>query len=417
MSHQIGSDNKYILPAYTDAIPEQFSSNKNPRLIPCSVQTINIPSLTSSAGASGTSILQIPCGSSAGLMCNPYLRLSLQTTQTANAANSRSFKGSVGAATALINNISTYVNSVQVDNIQSYDQVMDILLSHSSSSEYLSHDGQVLMTCNVADASASSYQLATSATATYVIPLIGLLGSQQCFPLYLVNGVLQLQINYNSIARAFFCVTNSPTSMTISNVQLVYDRVQPEQAFVDSVRNSMMLSGAKYVYGYTNYQCSTMNSLNGQQTLNYGLNVSSLRGIVSNQITTADLSSATAQGLSIVNGLSQYIVSLDGRLLNNNVLDAVNTPAVVFAEANKCMGRLFDASISDTSTAATYPTNNFFVGVSAQRTSENLSFSGSPVSIVGQQVTTTSANCTLHNVFISDFQLLLDVAGSIEIVR
>jgi hypothetical protein len=89
MSHQIGLDNKYILPAYTDAIPEQFSSNKNPRLIPCSVQTINIPSLTASAGASGTSILQIPCGSSAGLMCNPYLRLSLQTAQPADAATKR----------------------------------------------------------------------------------------------------------------------------------------------------------------------------------------------------------------------------------------------------------------------------------------------------------------------------------------
>ena len=183
----------------------------------------------------------------------------------------------------------------------------------------------------------------------------------------------------------------------------------------------MMSSGSKFVYGYTNYQNSTLNTAVGQQTLNYGLNVSSLRALVSNQILSTNLSDMTTQGLSVNNGLSQYIVTLDGRLVNNNTLDTVSSQAVVFAELNKCFGRLFDATISDSSTASSgsndYLSKSFAVGVSCQRTNENLAFSGSPVSIVGLQATTTAASYTLYNTFISDYQLLIDISGACEIVR
>jgi hypothetical protein len=232
-----------------------------------------------------------------------------------------------------------------------------------------------------------------------------------------VNGTIQVQIDWNSVVRGFYNADANITNFTVSSVQLVYDRIQPEQAFIDSVRQSMMSTGSKFVYGYTNYQNSTLNTAAGQQTLNYGINVSSLRALVSNQILTADLSDMTANGLSLRNGLSQYIVSLDGRLVNNNVLDATTSQAVVFAELNKCFGRLFDATISDSSTGSNYVTNNFAVGVSCQRTNENLAFSGSPVSIVGLQVTTSASTFTLYNTFISDYQLLIDISGACEIVR
>ena len=411
MAHQVGTDTKYFLPAYRDSIPEQFCSNKNPKPIPCSVQTVNVPSLTGNAQASGTSIIQIPCGSSAGLMCNPYLRFNLSVASTTAVACR--FKGSVGAATSLFNRVSTYVNSTQIDNIQNADQVYDLLLAHSSSNDWLTHDAQIELGAGVSFNTVNG----NTTNVAYVVPLIGLLGSNQSFPLYLVNGTIQVQVDYNSVVRSFYNADANITNFTVSSVQLVYDRIQPEQAFIDSVRQSMMSTGSKFVYGYTNYQNSTLNTAAGQQTLNYGINVSSLRALVSNQILTADLSDMTANGLSLRNGLSQYIVSLDGRLINNNVLDATTSQAVVFAELNKCFGRLFDATISDSSTGANYVTNNFAVGVSCQRTSENLAFSGSPVSIVGLQVTTTASTFTLYNTFISDFQLLIDVSGSCEIIR
>ena len=428
--HTVGSDAKYILPASQDAVPEAFRSNRMAKPIPCSVQTVNIPALSGNASASGTSIIQVPCGASAGIMMNPYVRFTLQYSGTAAvAASGFFFKGAVRSAAACINRLSTYVNSVQVDNIQNFDQVADTLFAHSTSNDWITHDGTLMLGAGV------NYLLTTGATAsasyTFCVPLIGLLGSQQAMPLYLINGQLQVQLDWNSLARQFVesngAAATNISGATFSNIQLVYDRVQPEQAFIDHVR-SQMAGGQKYVYGYTNYQNTTLATAAGQTTLNYGLNVSSLRGIVANQVLAADLSSSASgsNGYSLNNGLSQFIVTLDGRLINSLVLDSVNLPAVVFAELQKSQGRIFDASITDTlvSTAAagnagggTFLTQSFAVGVSAQRVNEGLAFAGSPVSICSVQATTTAALYTMFLTFISDYQMLIDGSGSVELVR
>jgi hypothetical protein len=240
---------------------------------------------------------------------------------------------------------------------------------------------------------------------------------------------MQVQINWQgSLARMLGWTTANPafTGATFSNVQLVYDRISPEQAFVDSVRNNMM-SGQKFVYSYSNFQNTSFPSVNGTTTLNFGLNVSSLRGLISNQVTTADLTDVSTKGYSIPNGLSNFQVTLDGRNINSNVFSynytgdvasQVVNQALVFAEMQRAIGRVFDSGISDISSRVTFDTQNWAVGVSAQRVNEgNLAFSGSPVSIVSIQATNTSANCTYYLTFMNDYQLLIDSAGSVEIVR
>lgn len=426
--HTIGSDTRYILPASQDAVPEAFRSNRMAKPIPCSVQTVNVPALTASASAGGTSIVQIPCGASAGYMSNPYLRYDVQFSGTAAVAGSGwKWKGAVGASSAAIARLSTYVNSVQVDNIQNYDYVMDTLLAHSTSNDWVSRDGSILMGAGVDFLLAAN---TTSATYSFVIPLIGCLGSQSAFPLFLVNGTLQLQVDWNSLARMFYnsnANATNITGVTFSNVQLCYDRIQPEAAFIDDVRSKMAQEGNKFVYGFTNYQCTSLAS--GTGTVTQGLNVSSLRGVLMASPETADLSASTtaSNGYSLNAGLTQFQVSLDGRLINSITLNSVTAPAVVFAELNKTQGRIFDASISDTSTLAqaaqgtiasgsTYLERSFAVGVSAQRVNEGLAFAGSPVSIVSIQLT-QDANYTNFFIYISDFQLLVDSSGAVEIVR
>jgi len=200
---------------------------------------------------------------------------------------------------------------------------------------------------------------------------------------------------------------------------LVYDRINVEQAFVDRVKMDMA-QGNQYVVAYTNFQGTTLiPTPSATSSLNYGLNVSSLRAIVANQVETADLS-ATATGndcFSIVNALTQFQVSLDGRLLNSNTINAVAAPAVVFSEVNKCWSRLFDASITDACTAATFLTRYFMVGACAARSNENLAFSGSPVSVLGLQVAVGATACTMFVTFISDMQLLIDATGAVTILR
>jgi hypothetical protein len=427
--HSIGFNQSYLLPAHTDAVPDSFMSNKNAKPIPSSLQTVNIPSLSGNQTAGGSSVIQLPLGNSAGYMCNPYIRFTINLAKAAAvvAGSGFAFKGGAQSATACINSIQTYVNSVQIDNLQNADMIYDQLLCHSTSNDWLTHDGQVLLGTTATIATGAA--VATGYTGTYCMPLIGLLGSQQAFPLYLCNGVMQIQINWNQLARMHVAVTTDPvfTGATFSNVQLVYDRISPEQAFVDSVRSNMM-QGNKFVYSYSNFQNSAFQS-GANSTYNFGLNVSSLRGIIESQVLTADLTSVlvAAKGYSLPNGLSSVQVTLDGRNINSNnfayqftgdAASNITNQAVVFAELQRAIGRVFDAGISDLSTRANYDSQTFAIGVSAQRVNEgNMAFSGSPVSIVSVQQQNTDTTFTNFITFMSDYQLLIDAAGSVELVR
>ena len=413
--HTVGSDAKYILPASYDSVPVAFMSNKSAKPIPSSLQTVNIPALTASAQASGTSIIQLPCGASAGIMMNPYIRLDVEPV--GDGTSVWKWKGITKSASALLNRLSTYINSVQVDNIQNADRVYDDLFAHSTSHDWLSHDAEVLM----GSKSENDAGFTGVGKQCVVLPLIGCMGTQQGIPLFALNGTLQVQLDYNAVARAFYQSAGTAiTGFTVSNVQLVYDKISVESGFVDKVKSDMA-QGRKYVLGYTNFQSTTLATAAGQAFFNYGLNVSSLRALTASQLITSHLTAIGQQGYSLVNGLTQFQVSLDGRLLNSNTLDAVAAPALCFAELNKCFSRLFDASITDITTGAggesPYADRSFAVGVSAQRCNEALAFSGSPVSVVGLNVSTTAAAYTLFLTFISDYQMLIDASGSIELVR
>jgi hypothetical protein len=239
------------------------------------------------------------------------------------------------------------------------------------------------------------------------------------------------------------------TDVQFSEVQLVYDKISCEQAFVDSVRADMM-KGNKFVFGYTNYQLTSVsNAGSASATFNYGLNVSSLRGVVMAQYETAVIAKAASASPSIANDLTVFQVSLDGRQISNVNHNLALRPAVAFAELQKCMGRLFDASISELSgplslygsatTANTpipfspgvlvgaavantadqnqYNVSRFAIGSSCQRVNEGLAFSGTPCSVASIQYTQGTTAVTSFLIFISDQQLLVTADGSVELVR
>ena len=427
--NQVGRSLNYVLPSAYDSVPTAFRSDKAAKPIPCVLQTINIPAMSGNQGAGGSSILQIPCGASAGLMMNPYIRFKVQFTGGANSAQWR-FKGSSHCATSCINRLSTYANSVQIDNIQNAWEVYDTLLGHSTSSTWLERDGKLMLGSNVSFTNAAA---PGSAAMTFCVPLIGLLGSQSAFPLYLINGTLQIQIDWQAAVAAMYEDAGTAagyTGVTLSDVQLVYDRIQPEGAFVDKVRADMM-AGQKYVLSYTNYQ-STSQSLGVgavSPSFNYGLNVSSLNGLIVTHRDSTALTQVTSQlANSVSNAMTGLQLSLDGRLISSLSLDSVSAPAVCFAESQKALGRIFDASLSDPVTVAdasasnaltTYNTAQFFAGISCNRVNEGLAFQGSPCSVASLQAVYTggATAMTAYYLFISSFQLLVDATGSVEIIR
>lgn len=415
----VGQNYSYQLPFASEAVPQSFKSNQAPRVLNSVLQTVVVPSTSGTASAGSQSVIQVPLGQNAYLT-NAYLRFKVQATRAAN-TNGTIFKGGAGAASALIDTYQTSINSTLIDNIMNYGFVKDQLLCHGCSNDWLSRDATVLMNAGTATAAAA----AVTDTQVFCLPLIGLLGSQQAFPLWCINGVLSININWATIAKAYALSaeagpqTNPPTALAFTELALVYDRIAVESDFIAKMRSDMAASGAKFVYNFTNYQSLTAQSTNGQNTINTGLNVSSLKNVMMSSVLTADLTSTAvaSNGYSLVNGLSQFQVTLDGRLINSSILDAVNQPAVVFAELQKAFSRTFDASVTDISTKATYPTQSFLVAVSANRCTDGLSFTGSPCSVVGIQLAQTAATFTNFITYVSDFSLLIDQMGSCDLVR
>jgi hypothetical protein len=408
-----GQNYQYVLPFQHDAVPSSFKSNLAPRPINCVLQTVVVPSTSGNANLGTTSTIQIPLGNSA-YICNPYLRF--KVVYTGVNTETFSFKGAAGAASALISSYQSSINSTLIDNIQNFGLgVMEPVLSHSTSRDWLVQDGSVLMNTP----KTASTIGAAGLTEVYCIPLLGLLGAQQAFPAWAINGVLQLNINWVSALTNAFTTSGaaSITAVSFQELSFVYDRVAVEGDFIAKMKSDMASSGAKYCYGFTNYQSLTAVSTNGQNTINTGLNVSSLRGAIMTSVLSSDLTTLTANGYSLTNGLTNFQMSLDGRLVNSSILDATNQPAVVFMELQKVFSRCFDSSVTDNSTKASYLAQSFAVGVSACRVAEGLAFQGSPVSVVGLQLTQGAATYTNYIVFISDYQLLIGADGMTDIVR
>jgi hypothetical protein len=409
-----GQNFQYVLPFQMDAVPSSFKSNLAPRPINCVLQTVVVPSTSGNAGLGTPSTIQIPLGNSS-YIANPYLRF--KVAYTGVAASTFSFKGAAGGASALIGSYQSSINSTLIDNIQNYGLgIMEPILSHSTSRDWLVQDGSVLMNTNKTSVTIPAGLVATE---VYCIPLIGLLGSQQAFPAWAINGVLQLNINWvSAIANALTgSAADNITAVAFSEVAFVYDRIAVEGDFIAKMKSDMASSGAKYCYGFTNYQSLSATSTNGQNTINTGLNVSSLRGVIMTSVPSADLTTLNTNGYSATTGLSNFQMTLDGRLVNSSILDAVNQPAAVFVELQKVFSRVFDSSVTDNSTKATYLTQSFCAGISACRVAEGLAFQGSPVSVVGLQITQNATTATNYIVYVSDYQLLIGADGQVDLVR
>jgi len=445
-----GQNYQYVLPFQNDAVPSSFKSNLAPKPINCNLQTVTVPSTSGTAALGATSIIQVPLGQSA-YICNPYLRFKVNYVVGGTNVTGAAFKSASQSAMALISSYQTSVNSTLVDNIQNFPQVADILLSHACSKEWLASDGNILMATASSPPAATPVVAAlnpnlgfackgemaqnTTISEVYCVPLLGLLSSQQAFPAYAVNGILQININWVSSVEAALTgnaagVVTGNLGLNFSEITLVYDRVAVEGDFINKMKNEMASSGAKFCYAFTNYQTISAASVNGQSTINTGLNVSSLRGVVMSSILTADYTTENGGlGFSLPMALTNFQVTLDGRLINNVLLDAVNAPASCFIEMQKSFSRIFDSSVTDNSSrpeyrgitaasvAATNGARSFAVGVSCNRVSEGLQFQGSPVSVVGLQLTQGATTATNYIVYISDYNLLIGADGLCEIVR
>jgi hypothetical protein len=409
----------YVLPSFKDAVPESWRSNSAPKPPASSLQTVVVSSLSANQNAGGHTDISVPLGPASGIMSQAYIKFTVTIT-TAGATDTVRFKGAQHSALALINRYTTSINGIALDTIANFDQSAGDLLNHCTSNDWLKNDSAVLMGSNV-----TFTAVASTITETFCIPLFGFLSG--CIPSYLLNGQLNIGIDYNPVARAFF-TAGGVTGYVISGVQLIYDRISPSQEFIDMVKSELR-SGQKFVIPYVNIQNVNV-SAQASNNLSVGVNYSSLRSVLMSQVATADYTTIANEGLSLNYSLSQFQVACDGRLLSAVTYDTVNNPALCFLEAQKACGRAFDTSISDpcayltaVNTASTvqvrsYLTNNFFAGCSGLRVNEQLAFAGTPVSVLSLNWNVSVATAHTDNItLLADMQALVDDQGNVTIYR
>jgi hypothetical protein len=418
---QFHPDN-YALPVANSSVPPEWLSNSDPKPIASSLTTAVITSLSANQAPSGRSEISIPLGQSAGILTQGYIKMTIRFSGCGNAGVLR-FKGHNALATSVINRYTFSVNGVPIDTIQNADRVYTDIISHASSAPWLRNDAVELLYAN----RPLTVSAGGIASITVCIPLLGLLGAN-AFPAYLCNGTANIALDYNTVARSIrgdATVAAAAPTFEIQNVQFICDRVNPEQQFIDSVRGEISM-GKKFVLPYTAIQSTSLVESAGNNNLQMGVNVSSLRGVVMSHALTADLTTVANFGYSESNSLSQFQVSCDGRLLSNVVYDAVNTPAVVFAESQKSFSRLLDSAVSDAigaydytslTNTSNYLTQSFFAGVSGMRCASNLQFTGTPVSVLGIQWSVLASTYTAFFTVLADQQCLIDASGNVELVR
>ncbi len=422
MSNSQFHPNNYMLPASQSSVPPSWMSNSDPKPVASTLQTSVVTSLSANQSPSGQTQLSIPLGQSAGIISQPYIKMAIRFSGCGNAGVLR-FKGHNALATSIINRYTFSINGVPVDTISNADRVYQDVIGHGSSAPYLRNDATVLLYAN----RPITVSAGGIATITVCIPLLGLLGANS-FPAYLCNGTANIALDYNTVARSIrgdATVVGASPTFEVQNVQLIYDRVNPEQSFIDAVRSEIAM-GKKFVIPYTAIQSTSLTESAGQNNLQMGVNTSSLRGVIMSHALTADLTDNSTYGYSLSNGLSQFQVSADGRLISSVLYDTVNQPAVVFAESQKSFSRLFDSSVSDAvgsydyttvSNDSNYLTQSFFAGVSGMRCNDRLQFSGTPISVLGIQWTVVASTYTSFFTVLADQQCLVDSSGNVELVR
>lgn len=406
----------YVQPYLQESAPESFLSYRNPKMVDSTLQTVVIPSMSGNSAPGGTSELIIPLQS--GYYSNNYIAFDMQLTFSDNSNTDISFKNGIGCAAA-ISSYRTTINNVQVDQIpaSTYAPVADAIFCHATSRDWLENDGYQLMhfmrPLNVA---------ATSSTINCVLPLFGLLSNT--LPAHLINGNLQISITWASLAEMFYASgTQTVTGVVFSNLRFVSDKIMTSPAFNDNIKATMVAKNLKFTVPYTDIAVSAQ-TLAQSNSVNVGINCSSLKGVLLSSRESSDLSDQKQEGESKNMLLQNFDLSLDGRKISNVGMNSVSSKSIVYAETNKAFTRMFDASSSDYSgkfgAIDLYNDRHFVVGQSCLRTNESLAFAGSPVGVVNVAFTSSlasPANYMTYITVLSDRLLEIDAMGGAAVAR
>lgn len=418
--------------ASDNAIPESLMSSRVPKPVPSMNRVISIPSQSGNASQSGQIVIQIAGGSNSnGYMRagSAYLRAVITVTKTAggNADNTLFFANQTRSAASLINRLQISANGTQLETINRYDNWHSLVQSQGCNANYVENDSSITEYAE----SELAIGAGTSATYNICIPLFsGILSNAKSFPLFLSG--LMLQFDLNSAALSFKSAGTGATfglSYVVSQAELVYESINPDQSLLDGIRMSMAQSGRLFELPYSTPLGLTTATTAAQASFSYnvGLNLASCSGVFIAEVAQSVEQANTAVNAFIRNSTEAQTNSrrfyLDGKqMVNYDVwADSQN-----FLECQRALGSLLSLDNTTIATRADYCATAvgagayYIVGQSGRRFAESdLCMAGSPVSnlVIQLAKSGTPVATSMYIYVLYDGVAVLDANGSCAVAK
>ena len=451
-----------------DVVPRQVMPQGLSRPFPVGKKTIRqIPAisgnnLTSAPG--GSTIFSLNYGRGAGFMVNGscYIKLTIAVTQDAG--------GTWGWAGATPNNdaSSTILRATLMAGGTNIEQINQYWLFKGLANAYFTNAAasnvSALTSGNVATVQAlqsipySQINIAgtgangvfnssnclpnklysSTDSVTVCIPLaLSLLNSTHgaYLPLSILASPLQIQLDWNQAAAAFYSATQSVTSFSISNASIVYETVAVPESYENTLR-AQMQAGKLYQLPM---ECCLTSQFAGGATISYQLavNLSSVNAvfvgaIIANNVgdsskTKYFSASSGSTSANDVNTVSLRQLYFDGSpvwsglpLVNTDSQLASELLRAITANCNNGDYSWAPSSIGDDASLGSFRGSYYVRGFNCRNFSEeSLQGTGMPVSVMNYQENDnlSAASSTYYMFVLYSATALIDANGAMSVVR
>ena len=349
----------------------------------------------SSNSASGMLLFNIPSNLGYLKPGSVYLKFQFSATTTGG-ANYGFNMGLSRSVASCFNRVSLSVGAgQQIEVINNYNVFQDLLLTQASSRDYVNQDATITEGC-------TRTNFADSTTYFHCVPIASsVLQNAKAFPLWMTQGGLTIQIDLDTASRSL----TAGLTYTITNPILCAEVIQPDEAFLATLRQDMIMSNKLYEIPIVSCQ-SLQTSRTATTDLNYlaGVNLSSALAVFWGEITTT-VDQGSAQKLilnpmSAVNDSTSYDRQLlvDGEKKNSY---AIQSNSMVFEELSRCLQGITDSNNTSFSDVTNYATSAFWNGITLAKFNEtDCCMRGSPVGNMQLLLNSNGANPLGSNCYI-----------------
>jgi len=334
---QGGSDVEFVM-------PNSMKSSKlaYPMLPSCKSRVAQVPASNGTSMTSGGVIVfQVP---NIGVYkrASGYIRMKVKCS-----TGTGIFKAGTGAS-AMFNRITLSSGGI-IENLINYDYYVNYILTNNTNQPYLTQDAFLM--------EYAYFRTVPTTDIEICVPIMSnILGNQnKSLPLFLLSQPLNIEINLNSLARAFLSASaTNLTEYTISNPTFCYEQILPGADYENAVRQSVAQSGA-YNFQFDSYLGHTASIAGGSAlSFNAGIGKESVSGVVVGEVLTADLS-AVATTVNFGNVIRNSIAGDMGKSL---LVDGVNCLPFLINSGNTQMIEQQRLSNSIFDTLTTYALAN-----------------------------------------------------------